>query len=170
MLRTNRTPMTRSAATAIALLSSVSLLVGQTQITAPPNKYKISEDVQAGRDAARQVEQQLPMLNDSQVQSYVENIGLRLVDSIPREFQHSEFRYSFKVVNVSDINAFALPGGPMYVNRGMIEAAKTEGEVAGVQGPELHPVALRHGTPQARKATPDEVRSIAGHNPGALLG
>src|SRR5437868_14189650 len=53
MLRTHKSPTTRAAATAIALLSSVSLLIGQTQITAPPNKYKISEDVQAGREAAQ---------------------------------------------------------------------------------------------------------------------
>src|SRR6266566_6215950 len=125
MLPTYKTPINRAAATVVAVLSSVSLVIGQTQITAPPNKYKISEDVQAGRDAARQVEQQLPMLNDEMVQSYIDNLGRRLVDAIPPEFQHPEFRYTFKVVNVSDINAFALPGGPMYVNRGMIEAAKT---------------------------------------------
>src|SRR5258706_15669502 len=112
----------------------------------------------------------MPILKDRQANDYLSTVGQRLVNAIPAEFQHPEFRYSFKVVNVSDINAFALPGGPMYVNRGMIEAAKTEGEVAGVMPPELSHVALRHGTPQARKATPDEVRSIAGHNPGALLG
>jgi hypothetical protein len=170
MLRTNKTPITHAAATAIALLSSVSLLVGQTQIIAPENKYQISDDVKAGQDAARQVEEQLPMLNDSQVQSYVSNIGARLVESIPREFQHREFRYTFKVVNVSDINAFALPGGPMYVNRGMIEAAKTEGEVAGVMAHELSHVALRHGTAQAGKATGPQIGSIAGQILGSILG
>ncbi|HKN83256.1 MAG TPA: M48 family metalloprotease, partial [Pyrinomonadaceae bacterium] len=57
----------------------------------------------------------------------------------------------FKVVNARDINAFALPGGPMYVNRGMIEAAHSEGEMAGVMAHELSHVALRHGTAQATK-------------------
>jgi Zn-dependent protease with chaperone function len=170
MLRTTRTPMTQAAATAIALLSSVSLLIGQTQIVAPENKYNISEDVKAGREAAQQVEEQLPILNDSQVQSYVSNIGARLAESIPREFQHPEFHYTFKVVNVSDINAFALPGGPMYVNRGMIEAAKTEGEVAGVMAHEMSHVALRHGTAQAGKATKYEVGSVLGQIAGAVLG
>ena len=55
-------------------------------------------------------------------------------------------------MNASDINAFALPGGPMYVNRGMIEAAHNEGEMAGVMAHELSHVALRHGTAQATKA------------------
>ena len=49
----------------------------------------------------------------------------------PAELQHREFCYSFKVINVREINAFALPGGPMYINRGMMRAAAVEGEVAG---------------------------------------
>ena len=170
MLRTNKTPVSHAAVTAIVVLSSISLVVGQTKIVAPDNKYSISEDVTAGREAAKQVEEQLPLMNDSQVQSFVSHIGERLAESIPREFQHSEFRYTFKVVNVSDINAFALPGGPMYVNRGMIEAAKTEGEVAGVMAHEMSHVALRHGTAQASKATKYEVGSVLGQIAGAVLG
>ena len=53
-------------------------------------------------------------------------------DEIPEEFEHPEFRYTFDTVNVREINAFALPGGPMFVNRGMLEAAKTEGEAVSV--------------------------------------
>jgi predicted Zn-dependent protease len=73
------------------------------------------------------------------------------VGAIPSEFQHPEFQYYFKVINARDINAFALPGGPMYVNRGMIEAARSEGEMAGVMAHEISHVALRHGTAQATK-------------------
>ena len=51
----------------------------------------------------------------------------RLVETIPADLRHPEFEYRFKVVDLKDINAFALPGGPMYVNRGMIEAAKIRG-------------------------------------------
>ncbi|HEV3217644.1 MAG TPA: M48 family metallopeptidase [Vicinamibacterales bacterium] len=170
MRRQNRKSMSRATTALVVLLSSVSLVVGQTQITAPPNKYKPADDVKLGRDAARQVEQQLPLLHDDLVESYVQNLGERLVAAIPPEFQHSEFRYTFKVVNVSDINAFALPGGPMYVNRGMIESARTEGEVAGVMAHELSHVALRHGTAQQTKATPYEVGSIAGQILGAVIG
>ena len=90
--------------------------------------------------------------------------------NIPAEFQHPEFRYTFDVVNVSDINAFALPGGPMFINRGMIEAAKNEGEVAGVLAHEISHVALRHGTAQAGKATPYQVGSILGQIAGAIIG
>ena len=125
--------------------------VAQTQIKYRSNKYSIQDDVTLGRRAAQEVEQQFPLMRDNQVQDYVEDVGRRLVNAIPSQFQHSEFQYNFKVVNARDINAFALPGGPMYVNRGMIEAARTEGEMAGVMAHEIAHVALRHGTAQATK-------------------
>ena len=161
---------TRAAVTAVALFTSVSLVFGQTKIVAPENKYQVEEDVKAGREAAREVEQQLPILRDDGVDGYVERVGQRLVENIPSEFQHSQFRYSFDVVNVSDLNAFALPGGPMFINRGMLQAAKNEGEVAGVLAHEISHVALRHGTAQAGKATPYQVGSILGQIAGAILG
>src|SRR4026209_1615433 len=160
----------RYQVTVAAVLMSVSIASAHTKITAPKNKYTPAQDVQIGRETAGQVEQQLPLLRDDNVTSFVSDIGRRLVDSIPAELRHPEFNYSFKVVNVREINAFALPGGPMYVNRGMIEAAKTEGEVAGVVAHELSHVALRHGTAQATKATKYEIGTIAGAILGAIVG
>jgi beta-barrel assembly-enhancing protease len=125
--------------------------LAQTQIKYHSNKYSPQDDVKLGRQAAQEAESQFPLLRDETVRSYVESVGRRLVAAIPPEFQHPEFQYYFKVVNASDINAFALPGGPMYVNRGMIEAARSEGEMAGVMAHELSHVALRHGTAQATK-------------------
>src|SRR5438270_6527933 len=136
-------------ATAIVLMPLAAF--AQTKIVYHSNKYKPTDDVKLGRQAAAEAEQQFPLLRDSEVNAYVERIGQRLVAAIPPEFQHPEFHYYFKVVNASDINAFALPGGPMFVNRGMIEAARTEGEMAGVMAHELSHVALRHGTAQATK-------------------
>lgn len=123
----------------------------QTRVSLPKNKYKVQDDVKIGRDATVQVERQFPVLNDAQAERYVQQVGGRLVSAIPPEFRQPEFDYTFKVVNASDINAFALPGGPMYVNRGMIEAAKNEGEMAGVMAHEISHVALRHATAQATK-------------------
>jgi predicted Zn-dependent protease len=148
----------------------IALLAAQTFITPPDNKYSSAEDVKLGQEAAAQAEQQLPIMRDDAVTSYVEGIGRRLVDAVPENRRHAEFRYSFKVINVREINAFALPGGPMFVNRGMIEAAKTEGEVAGVMAHELAHVVLRHGTAQASKATKYEVGSIIGAIAGAIVG
>lgn len=146
------------------------ILAFQTVLTPPDNKYSPAEDVKLGQEAAGQAEQQLPLMRDDAVTSYVEELGRRLVNAIPPNLRHPEFRYSFKVVNVREINAFALPGGPMYVNRGMIEAARNEGEVAGVMAHEITHVALRHGTAQASKATKYEVGAIAGAVLGAILG
>lgn len=137
---------------ALALFAMPLSVFAQTRISYHSNKYKVTDDVQVGREAAAEVEQKLPALRDQEVQNYVERVGQRLVRAIPREFEHPEFRYSFKVIDARDINAFALPGGPMYINRGMIEAARTEGEMAGVMAHEISHVALRHGTAQATKA------------------
>ena len=111
----------------------------------------------------------MPLLRDGYVQSTVSAIGQRLVGAIPREFRHPEFRYGFKVVNVRELNAFALPGGPTYINRGMIEAADDEGEIAGVLAHEISHVALRHGTAQATKATKYQLGSLAGAIVGSIV-
>src|SRR4029079_3085603 len=123
-----------------------------------------------GREAAQEVEKEMPVMRDSQVNAYLNVIGRRLAENIPAEFRHSEFRYSFTGVNMKDINAFALPGGPMYINRGMIEKAHNEGEVAGVMAHELSHVALRHGTAQQTKATPYAIGSAVTQIAGAILG
>src|SRR3954454_4129505 len=153
-----------------ALALSGPLVSAQTAVSAPKNKYTPQQDVQLGREAAAQVEQQLPILRDDNVTSYVQSLGQRLVNAIPPAMRHPEFNYTFKEVNVKEIKPFALPGGPMFVNRGMIEAAKTEGEVVGVVAHEMSHVALRHGTAQATKATKYEMGTIAGAVLGAIVG
>ena len=80
------------------------------------------------------------------------------------------FEYSFTPVNLKEINAFALPGGPMFVNRGMFEAAAGEGEVVGVMAHELSHVLLRHGTANATKAQGFQLGQLAGAIAGAVVG
>jgi predicted Zn-dependent protease len=126
----------------------------QTRIKAPRNFFGVKSDLEAGREAAVEAEKEATIVRDREVTSYVERIGRRLVAAIPQDLQHSEFRYVFKVVDDKDINAFALPGGWIYVNRGMIAAARNEGELAGVMAHEISHVALRHGTAQVSKAYP----------------
>jgi hypothetical protein len=142
----------------------------QTKIVAPRNSYSVGEDVKLGREAAAEVHKELPMLNDNRVDNWVEDIGATLVRAIPAEFQHPEFRYTFEVINQKEINAFALPGGPMFLNRGMIEAAKSEGEVAGVMAHEISHVALRHGTAQATKGQGAAILGTLGQIGGAIIG
>lgn len=169
----NRFSRLRAGVSALVFVSMLALpitLIGQTRVVAPKNPYSLAKDVQLGQQAASEVERQMPLLNDSEVQSYVERVGRRLSESIPAEFQHPEFRYSFKVVNARDINAFALPGGFTYVNRGLIEAARNEGEMAGVIAHELSHVALRHGTAQAAKAQKYQTGAAVVGILGAILG
>jgi hypothetical protein len=160
----------RSAAILVAVLTSAALVTGQSKVTAPKNKYTPADDVKLGREAAAEVEKQMPMLDDDRVDSYVERIGDRLVQNIPAEFRHEQFRYTFDVVNLREINAFALPGGPMYAHRGMIESANSEGEIAGVLAHEISHVALRHGTAQASAATPYQIGQIGSAILGAIIG
>jgi Zn-dependent protease with chaperone function len=160
----------RQSAVAVVVALSGAAIAAQTHISAPDNKYTPEQDVQLGREAAQEMRQQLPIMNDDEVTSYVEGLGRRLVAAIPRDLQHSEFQYTFEVVNVREINASALPGGPMFVNRGMVETAATEGEIAGVMAHEISHVVLRHGTAQASKATKYEVGSVLGQIAGAIIG
>ena len=140
---------------ALAMIWTMAMLpiaaAAQTRVSMPKNRYKVQDDVKLGREYSVEIEKQFPVLNDRQANDYVQNVGSRLVSSIPPQFRQPAFNYNFQVVNASDINAFALPGGPMYVNRGMIQAAKNEGEMAGVMAHEIAHIALRHGTAQATK-------------------
>lgn len=92
----------------IAVLLFCATLTAQTRVEPHRNSFSPSQDVQAGRQAAAQVRQQLPMLNDRATEALVERIGARLVAAVPARFQQPAFRYSFDVVNRRDINAFAL--------------------------------------------------------------
>jgi len=141
--------ITAAAMVATMWLVPVAAIAQQTQVTAPNNKYRVQDDVKLGADASREVERQFPIINDAN--AYLNRIGDRLVGAIPRQFSQPAFDYQFKWVNASDLNAFALPGGPMYVNRGMIQAARNEGELAGVMAHEIGHIALRHATAQATK-------------------
>src|SRR5262249_47231647 len=138
------------------------LVDAQTRITPPANDYTPAQDVELGRKAAADAEKHPPLMHDDARSGHLESVRQRLLPPIPPELQHSEFHYTFEAVNVREINAFALPGGPMFVNRGMMEQAHTEGEVAGVMAHELSHVVLRHGTAQASKARKYEIGDLAG--------
>jgi predicted Zn-dependent protease len=157
----------------VLFLSSQMVEAQGTRIEMPRNKYTVEQDVQLGRQAAAEISRQMPLLpENSDPNRYVESVGKRLVAAIPPQFQERAFRYQFRVVNARDINAFALPGGPMFVNRGMIEAANNEGEMAGVMAHELSHVVLRHGTAQAtrQQSAKYQLPALGGAILGAIIG
>ena len=133
---------------AMLMAMSAGAVFAQTRIDPGFNLFSVEQDQEIGRQSADEVERQLPILHDRSIEAYVNSIGQRLAAVAPG----AEYAYQFEVVNVSDINAFALPGGYLYLNRGLIEAAENEGQLAGVMAHEMAHVALRHGTNQASKA------------------
>jgi Zn-dependent protease with chaperone function len=155
---------------AVAVLAVPIAALTQTRIALRKNKYSEEDDVKVGRQASGEIERQIRLFRDGQTADYIQRVGQGLVEAIPDEFQHRAFQYDFKVVEAKEINAFALPGGPMYVNTGMILAAKDEGEMAGVMAHEIAHVALRHGTAQATKAAPYQTLGALGQIAGAVLG
>jgi beta-barrel assembly-enhancing protease len=154
----------------IVVLLAAAVVSAQTRIEPRKNSFSPAQDVQLGREAASAVRQQVPMLRDRQTDALVESIGARLVAAVPPRLRQPSFRYSFDVVNLREINAFALPGGPMFLNRGMLQAAHTDDEVAGVMAHELSHVILRHGTLQAAKAQKFQFGALAGQILGSIVG
>ncbi len=134
--------------TLLALLLAAGAAQAQTAVKPGFNMFTVQQDIDIGRQSAGQIEGQLPMVTNSAVTQYVSRLGSKLAAHAPG----SKYPYQFKVVNLSDINAFALPGGFVYVHRGLIERARTEGELAGVMAHEIAHVALRHQTNRVSRA------------------
>src|SRR5581483_6734991 len=103
MIRTMPRPSAVGATLALAF--SCALVSAQTVIKPPDNKYTPAQDVELGEQAAKEMRQQLPILDDDEAKSYVEGLGRRLVAAVPAQLRHPEFRYTFDVVNVREINA-----------------------------------------------------------------
>ena len=110
--------------------------------------FSADQEVQVGKQAAADTNKQLPVLPDSDpIVQYVQQLGAKLVAHAPGQ----KWPYNFHVVNQKEINAFALPGGPIYVNMGTIQAAESESELAGVMAHEISHVVQRHATRAATK-------------------
>jgi len=112
------------------------------------NLFSPEQDVELGRQSAAQIAREVPLLGDEEIVGYVRGLGAKLAAQAPGE----KFPYQFNVVSAREVNAFALPGGFIFVNAGTLAAARNEGELAGVVAHEIMHVALRHGTNQASKA------------------
>jgi len=120
-----------------------------------------AQEVDMGNQYAQQIEQQLPMVRDPEVVRYINVLG----DSIARVVDDRSLTWRFNVVDQSEINAFAVPGGHIYVNRGLIERTTNMSELAGVIGHEIAHVTQRHSMKQMAAAQ----RANIGLNVGCIL-
>ncbi len=123
------------------------------------------QQIQVGYQTAAQVYKQMPVLPDSDpVTQYVQRLGAKLVAQIPQQYS---WPYQFHVIAQKEINAFALPGGPIFINLGTITAADNEAELAGVMAHEMSHVYMQHSAKQANKT--NWISAFAGLA-GAVLG
>src|SRR5690242_19948527 len=106
------------------------------------------QEVEMGAQEAQQVNAQLPMLQDATINAYVNSLGNQLARTTSR----ADLDWHFAVVNTDVVNAFALPGGYVYVNRGILERATKMDELAGVLGHEIEHVVERHSVKQMEQA------------------
>jgi Zn-dependent protease with chaperone function len=149
--------------------------MGYAQSAAPvfPNPGKVSmsrEDQRSlGMQAASEVYKTMPVLPDNSPETkYIRQLGQKLVATIPPQYS---WPFEFHVVAQKEINAFALPGGPMFVNIGTIVAAETEAQLAGVMSHEMSHVIMQHSAKQAGKAqTTGLLAGIAGAVLGGVAG
>ena len=130
------------------------------------NLVSTDKEVQLGQQFSAEVEKEEPLLNNPAIQQYVEEVGGRLARYSPRQ----EISYSFKVINAPDtVNAFALPGGYMYLYTGLMKLCANEAELAAVMAHEIaHVSGKHHGEMMTRQTGMEAITAIAlGENPGA---
>jgi beta-barrel assembly-enhancing protease len=120
----------------------------QPRASAGFNLFSPEQDIELGEASAEEIRRQLVVVRDERTERYLQRLGERLAAKAPGY----RFPYKFVVVASPEVNAFALPGGYVFVNEGAIEAARSEGELAGVLAHEIAHVSLRHGTTQASRA------------------
>lgn len=168
--------MTNRKAAALLLLciAAVPTFAAKKQKAPTQKEVKIQktslskeQELQLGKEAAAEVERTMEVVNNAETEAWLNRIGKRLA-ATP---QANAYPYYFKLVNEDSINAFALPGGPMYVHTGLIKAAETEDQVAGVLAHEMSHVALRHGANQMSKAqTWQTIMGVVGAAAGMVGG
>ncbi len=128
-------------------------LIGNRGIGKGINLYSLAKEEALGRQMAQEVDSNARILKDPVIEEYINRLGQNLVRN-----SDAEVPFTIKVVQDDEINAFALPGGFFYVNTGLIMAADSESELAGVMAHEIAHVAARHAT---RNMTKGQIWNIA---------
>jgi len=129
-------------------LSAPQLLEARYKPTTGRNAFSTQQEIEVGQQAAAETDKKMPLLPENDpISRYISNLGQRLAAKAPGD----KWPYRFRVVRQKEINAFALPGGPIYINVGTIQAAENEAQLAGVMAHEIAHVVQRHATRAATK-------------------
>src|SRR4051794_24239451 len=158
----------------LTLLLIISMALGadkkapkQKEVKVQKSSIPLPKEIQLGKEAAAEVERQMEVVKNAEIEAWLNGIGGQLAKTP----QANAYPYYFRLVNEDSINAFALPGGPMFVHTGLIKAADNEGQVVGVLAHEMSHVALRHGVSQmGRTQTWQTVLGVAGAAAGMAGG
>lgn len=118
--------------------------VDESKIGRGFNLFSKKAEIEQGKGFAKEIETNLELLNDPYALNYITEIGESLVRNYRRQELVSDYEFQFKIVNSMDVNAFATMGGQIWINRGLIEKADSENEIAGVLAHEIGHVAGRH--------------------------
>jgi predicted Zn-dependent protease len=140
--------------------------MSQTVVKAPSNKYSVQYDIQVGDQVAELINKNSRFVEDEETVDLVNKLGNRLIEKASLKWQGrfdflSQFKFSFKIIDTPQVNAFALPGGHIYVTKGLIIAAKNEADLAGAMAHEVSHVLLRHGTANLTKAESNKIKLLS---------
>ncbi|MBI4472977.1 MAG: M48 family metalloprotease, partial [Acidobacteria bacterium] len=154
----NRVLIISVAAVWLAVLPA---LADRTNIRPGWSLFSVEQDVEMGRELDNEARSVMPIIQNSYANGYIDSLGQQLAAHAPGY----RYQYQFRIINDHQINAFALLGGFIYVTSGLIEAAATEPELAGLVAHQIAHVALRHGSQQVSRAYAAAVRNA---RPGSV--
>ena len=140
MKRGDPTPRATGLARAALLVAWLCATCGLTAITL----VSVEEEIDIGRQADTELRKAVPEFRDAQTAAYIRSLGQRLA----RHTRGPKYPYTFCVADFREINAFALPGGPVWIHRGALQAATSESQVAAVLAHEVAHIARRHAADQ----------------------
>jgi hypothetical protein len=150
----------------------IAVLLSSTPVTlfaSSPRSYLPADDVALGAEAAAEIRANVPTVQDAQLNVFIQELGRRLVDQIPASLTRPAFRYSFEILDQAQERIYGLPGGPVFVSRGLVQAATSETALATAIARQVSHIALRHATAQAAMGNAARLGAVTGRDIGAAI-
>ena len=136
--------MKRQAIVLLIILSALIVVHCAGTRSSDINLITIDEEIEIGAKIAKEIESQNPLVNDVEISAFISELG----NKIAAVSDWSGLKYRFRIINTNDINAFSIPGGHIYLHRGLIEYTESVSELAGIIAHEIYHIVSRHGAEQ----------------------